>query len=71
VSNERLFVVKYCKKKKYCKTRQLLSKITKQVKKPMPTYNEEFLENLLSLEKSEMSDKNEKKKILRGSYQPP
>jgi hypothetical protein len=38
----------------------LLSKGNKQVKKAMLTYNEIFLENLLCLEESEMSDKTGK-----------
>jgi hypothetical protein len=41
-------------------TEQLPCKITKQVKKSMPTFNEKFLENLLCLEEPEMSDKNGK-----------
>jgi hypothetical protein len=35
----------------------------------MPTYNEIFLENLLCLEESEMSDKNGKISPERRSYQ--
>jgi hypothetical protein len=38
----------------------MLSKITKQVKMSMLTYNEKFFENLLFLKESEMSDKTEK-----------
>jgi hypothetical protein len=35
----------------------------------MPTYNEKFLENLLCLEESEMSDKTGKINPERRSYQ--
>jgi hypothetical protein len=57
-----LFLIVLSRKniKKICAIGLLLSKITKQVKKSMPTYNEEFLENLLCLEGSEISDKTGK-----------
>jgi hypothetical protein len=45
----------------------LLNKGNKQVKKAMLTYNEIFLENLLCLEESEMSDKNGKISPVRRS----
>jgi hypothetical protein len=47
----------------------LLSKISKQVKKAMLTYNEKFLENLSCLEEYEMSDKTGKINPERRSYQ--
>jgi hypothetical protein len=44
-------------------------KITKQVKKAMLTYDEKFLENLLCLEESEMSDRTGKINPERRSHQ--
>jgi hypothetical protein len=44
-------------------------KISKQVKKSMPTYNEKFLENLAILEASEISDKTGKINPERRSHQ--
>jgi hypothetical protein len=44
-------------------------KITKQVKKTKPTYNEKFLENPSFLEESEMSDKTGKINLERRSHQ--
>jgi hypothetical protein len=46
----------------------LLCKGNKQVKKSVPTYDEEILENSLCLEESEISDKNGKINPERRSY---
>ncbi len=59
---------KFARKNFFAALEQLPCKITKQVKKSMLTYNEKSLENLLCLEKSEMSGKTGKINPERRSY---